>query len=70
MRAAEAALQVASVAAVGFLAVARESALLASSPARRAVLVCAAVLCFAASRWLASFIQRNFFFQDYSHAYK
>ncbi|XP_066360873.1 protochlorophyllide-dependent translocon component 52, chloroplastic-like [Miscanthus floridulus] len=66
MRAAEAA----SVAAVGFLAVARESALLASSPARRAVLACAAVLCFAASRWLASFIQRNFFFQDYSHAYK
>ncbi|EER90694.3 hypothetical protein SORBI_3001G048500 [Sorghum bicolor] len=63
MRAAEAALQVASVAAVGFLAVARESALLASSPARRAVLVCAAVLCFAASRWLAGFIQSNFFFQ-------
>jgi hypothetical protein len=70
MRAAEAALQVASVAVVGFLAVARESTLLASSPARRAVLVSAAVLCFAASRWLVSFIQRNFFFQDYSHAYK
>jgi hypothetical protein len=28
------------------------------------------VLCFAASRWLADFIQKNFYFQDYIHAYK
>ena len=25
---------------------------------------------FAASRWLSNFIENNFFFQDYSHAYK
>ncbi|WVZ60951.1 hypothetical protein U9M48_010902 [Paspalum notatum var. saurae] len=67
MRALEVALQVASVAVVGFLAVAKET--LAMSAARRNVAVAAAVLCFAMSRWLASFIQKNFFFQDYSHAY-
>ncbi|KAF8708508.1 hypothetical protein HU200_029871 [Digitaria exilis] len=68
MRALEVALQVSAVAVVGFLAVAKET--LVASAARRAAVVSAAVLCFAASRWLSSFIERNFFFQDYSHAYK
>ncbi|PVH31042.1 hypothetical protein PAHAL_9G043800 [Panicum hallii] len=68
MRALEVALQVASVAVVGFLAVAKET--LVMSAAQRAVVVSAAVLCFAASRWLSNFIENNFFFQDYSHAYK
>ena len=69
MRALEVALQVASVAVVGVLAVAKETTLVMLA-AQRAVVVSAAVLCFAASRWLANFIQKNFYFQDYIHAYK
>jgi hypothetical protein len=68
MKALEAALQVASVAVVGFLAVAKGTVL--TSTVQRAAVVSAAVLCFAASRWLANFIQKNFYFQDYIHAYK
>jgi hypothetical protein len=68
MRALEVVLQVASVAIVGFLAVAKET--LITSVARRIMVVSMAALCFAASRWLSSFIEKNFFFQDYSHAYK
>jgi hypothetical protein len=60
-------LQVASVAVVGFLAVAKGTVL--TSTVQRVAVVSAAVLCFAASRWLANFIQ-NFYFQDYIHAYK
>ncbi|CAN6280911.1 unnamed protein product [Urochloa humidicola] len=68
MRALEVALQVVSVAVVGFLAVAKET--LVTSAVKRAVIVSVAVLCFAASRWLSNFIEKNFYFQDYSHAYK
>uniref|UniRef100_A0A0E0KKF5 Rieske domain-containing protein n=1 Tax=Oryza punctata TaxID=4537 RepID=A0A0E0KKF5_ORYPU len=68
MRAMEVALQVASVAIVGFLAVAKGS--LVTSVVRRAAAVSAAVLCFAASRWLASFVEKSFYFQEYVHAYK
>jgi hypothetical protein len=68
MKALEAALQVASVAVVGFLAVAKGTVL--TSTVQRAAVVSATVLCFAASRWLANFIQKNFYFQDYIHAYK
>ncbi|PWZ37821.1 Protochlorophyllide-dependent translocon component 52, chloroplastic [Zea mays] len=68
MKALEATLQVASVAVVGFLAVAKGTVL--TSTVQRAAVVSAAVLCFAASHWLANFIQKNFYFQDYIHAYK
>uniref|UniRef100_J3LTX1 Pheophorbide a oxygenase domain-containing protein n=1 Tax=Oryza brachyantha TaxID=4533 RepID=J3LTX1_ORYBR len=68
MRALEVALQVASVAVVGFLAVAKGA--LVTSVAHRAAVVAAAVMCFAASRWLADFIEKTFYFQDYVHAYK
>ncbi|VAI23711.1 unnamed protein product [Triticum turgidum subsp. durum] len=68
MKALEVALQVASVAVVGFLAVAKGT--LVTSVVQRAAVVSLAVLCFAASRWLASFIEKNFYFQDYVHAYK
>ncbi|CAL4927908.1 unnamed protein product [Urochloa decumbens] len=68
MRVLEVALQVVSVAVVGFLAVAKET--LVTSAVNRAVVVTMAVLCFAASRWLSNFIEKNFYFQDYSHAYK
>lgn len=68
MKALEVALQITSVAVVGFLAVAKGT--LVTSTVQRAAVVSAAVLCFAASRWLANFIQKNFYFQDYVHAYK
>ncbi|TVU44509.1 hypothetical protein EJB05_03953, partial [Eragrostis curvula] len=68
MKALEVALQVASVAVVGFLAVAKGT--LVTSTVQRAIVVSMAVLCFAASRWLANFIEKNFYFQDYVHAYK
>ena len=68
MKALEVALQVASVAVVGFLAVAKGTVV--TSVVQRSAVVAAAVLCFAASRWLANFIEKNFYFQDYVHAYK
>ncbi|CAL4944972.1 unnamed protein product [Urochloa decumbens] len=68
MKALEIALQIASVAVIGFLAVAKGT--LVTSTVQRAAAVSTAVLCFAASRWLAYFIQKNFYFQDYIHAYK
>ncbi|CAM0146828.1 unnamed protein product [Urochloa decumbens] len=61
-------LQVMSVAVVGFLAVTKETLL--TSAVQRAMAVSAAVLCFMASRWLADFIEKNFYFQDYVHAYR
>ncbi|TVU14007.1 hypothetical protein EJB05_37448, partial [Eragrostis curvula] len=66
MKALEVALQVASVAVVGFLAVAKGT--LVTSTVQRTLVVSAAVLCFASSRWLADFIEKNFYFQDYVHA--
>jgi hypothetical protein len=68
MKVLEVALQFASVAVVGFLAVAKGTLL--TSTVQRATVVSMAVLCFAASRWLANFIEKNFYFQDYVHAYK
>jgi uncharacterized membrane protein YbaN (DUF454 family) len=68
MKALEVALQVAAVAIVGFLAVAKGAPVM--SVIHRTAVVLLAVLFFAASRWLASFIQKNFYFQDYVHAYK
>uniref|UniRef100_A0A0E0D8J1 Pheophorbide a oxygenase domain-containing protein n=1 Tax=Oryza meridionalis TaxID=40149 RepID=A0A0E0D8J1_9ORYZ len=68
MRALEITLQVASVAVVGFLAAGKETAV--TSGVQRAAVMAAAVLCFAASRWLANFIEKTFYFQDYVHADK
>uniref|UniRef100_A0ACD5W8M7 Uncharacterized protein n=1 Tax=Avena sativa TaxID=4498 RepID=A0ACD5W8M7_AVESA len=68
MKALEVALQAASVAVVGFLAASKGT--LVMSVIQRAALVSLAVLCFATSRWLAGFVQKNFYFQDYVHAYK
>ncbi|CAN6314804.1 unnamed protein product [Urochloa humidicola] len=68
MKALEIALQITSVAVIGFLAVTK--GILVASTVQRAAAVSMAVLCFAASRWLANFIQKNFYFQDYIHAYK
>ncbi|GJM96976.1 hypothetical protein PR202_ga13863 [Eleusine coracana subsp. coracana] len=68
MKALEVALQVASVAVVGFLAVANGT--LVKSAVQRTAAVSAAVLCFAASRWLEDYIQKSFYFVDYVHADK
>jgi hypothetical protein len=68
MKVLEVALQVASVAVVGFLAVAKGT--LVTSTIQRAMIVSMAVLCFAASHWLGIFIEKNFYFQDYAHADK
>jgi hypothetical protein len=59
MKALEVSLQVASV------AVAASGTLLTSTAQRTA-----AVLCFAASRWLADYIQKSFYFEDYIHSDK
>jgi hypothetical protein len=67
MKVFEVGFQVASVAVVGFLAIAK--ATLVTSNVQRATVVSMVVLCFAASHWLANFIE-NFYFQDYVHAYK
>jgi hypothetical protein len=68
MKALEVALQVAAVAIVGFLAIAMGTPV--TSIIHKTSIVSLAVLCFAASRWLASFIEKNFYFEDYVHAYK
>ncbi|KAM0927809.1 hypothetical protein ACQ4PT_002074 [Festuca glaucescens] len=68
IKALEVALQVTAVAVAVFLSVAKGT--LAMTVVRKSAAVSFAVLCFAASRWLASFIEKNFYFQDYIHAYK
>uniref|UniRef100_A0ACD5ZFK3 Uncharacterized protein n=1 Tax=Avena sativa TaxID=4498 RepID=A0ACD5ZFK3_AVESA len=67
MKAVEVALQVTAVGLVGFLASAKVT--LVMSVVHKTAVASLAVLCFAASRWLASFVQNNFYFQDYVHAY-
>ncbi|WCJ39998.1 Pheophorbide a oxygenase chloroplastic [Euphorbia peplus] len=61
----EVVLQVMSIVSIGILAATKQS--LTSVITRSTVLVLA-VVCFAASRWLAHFIYKNYHFHDYSHA--
>jgi dolichyl-phosphate-mannose--protein O-mannosyl transferase len=68
MKALEVGLQVASVAIAGFLTAANGAFL--TSTVQRTIVVSAALLCFLASRWLANYIEKNFYFQDYVHSYK
>uniref|UniRef100_A0ACD6A775 Uncharacterized protein n=1 Tax=Avena sativa TaxID=4498 RepID=A0ACD6A775_AVESA len=68
MKALEVALQAAAVAVVVFLSVAKGT--LVTTVVHKTAAVSLAVLCFSASRWLASFIEKNFYFQDYIHAHK
>ncbi|XP_020091815.1 protochlorophyllide-dependent translocon component 52, chloroplastic-like isoform X1 [Ananas comosus] len=67
LKALEFSLQVLSLALIGTVAAARHS--LTSATARNSI-VFAAVLCFAASRWLSHFIYKTFYFHDYNHAFK
>ncbi|CAN6314809.1 unnamed protein product [Urochloa humidicola] len=68
MKALEVALQVMSIVIVGFLAVARD--VLLTSTVQRTAVISLAVLCLAASRWLSTYIEKNFYFQDYVHSYQ
>ncbi|CAK9328120.1 unnamed protein product [Citrullus colocynthis] len=61
----EVSLQVISIAAIGALALTKQSVI---SAAVRATIVTIAILCFAASKWLSHFIHKTFHFQDYNHA--
>ncbi|KAJ6704661.1 IRON-SULFUR DOMAIN CONTAINING PROTEIN [Salix purpurea] len=65
LNALEVALQVISFGSIGVVAATKQNAM---SAAARTSLVLMAVLCFAASRWLAHFIYKNFHFHDYDHA--
>ncbi|XP_024032004.1 protochlorophyllide-dependent translocon component 52, chloroplastic [Morus notabilis] len=59
-------LQLVSVALIGILAI---TTLGETSMAKRTTMVSLAVLCFAASKWLARFVYKNFHFHDYIHAF-
>ncbi|KAK4764183.1 hypothetical protein SAY87_013621 [Trapa incisa] len=63
----EIALQIASVALLGIFAATKHSA---ASAIRRNSVGVIAVVCFAASRWLAHFIYKNFRYHDYDHAFR
>lgn len=65
LNALEVILQIASVAMIGVMAVMKQTTM--SNVARIAVLV-AAVLSFAASKWLSHFIYKTFHYHDYNHA--
>ncbi|GMN65902.1 hypothetical protein TIFTF001_034967 [Ficus carica] len=63
----EVVLQLASVALIGVLALTK---LGATSIVKRTTIVSLAILCFAASKWLACFVYKNFHFHDYIHAFR
>lgn len=65
LNALEVILQIGSVALIGVMAVAKQITL---SNAARIVVVVAAVLSFAASKWLSHFIYKTFRYHDYNHA--
>ncbi|KAM1756213.1 hypothetical protein ACFX11_005607 [Malus domestica] len=63
----EVVLQFAAFALVGIVAATKQAAI---SVAARTTLVAAAILSFAASKWLAYFIYKQFHFHDYNHAFR
>ncbi|KAF2314547.1 hypothetical protein GH714_027479 [Hevea brasiliensis] len=65
LNALEVVLQVVSIVLIGIVAATKQTGM---SAVTRTTLVLMAVLCFAASRWLAHFIYKNFHFHDYNHA--
>ncbi|KAL5563567.1 hypothetical protein UlMin_033314 [Ulmus minor] len=60
----EVVLQVISVSIIGIVAATKQS--LTSMVARSSILM--AILCYAASKWLAHFVQKVFHYHDYNHA--
>ncbi|KDP42103.1 hypothetical protein JCGZ_01891 [Jatropha curcas] len=67
LNALEVILQVISLVSIGIVAAAKQNAL---SAVARTTLVSMAVVFFAASRWLAHFIYKNFHYHDYNHAFR
>ncbi|KAK1581797.1 hypothetical protein Q3G72_009104 [Acer saccharum] len=58
-------LQIVSIVSIGFVTVTKQSFMPTTV---RTTVVAMAVVCFAASRWLAHFIYKNFHYHDYNHA--
>lgn len=58
-------LQIISLGLVGVVALTKQASM---TTVQRTALFSAAVLCFAASKWLSHFIYKNFRFHDYNHA--
>ncbi|XP_038695783.1 protochlorophyllide-dependent translocon component 52, chloroplastic-like isoform X2 [Tripterygium wilfordii] len=67
LNALEVILQVISFVSIGVVAAIKQNVI---SAATRTGLVVLAVICFAASRWLADFIYKNFHYHDYNHAFR
>ncbi|KAK3026379.1 LOW QUALITY PROTEIN: hypothetical protein RJ639_040468 [Escallonia herrerae] len=67
LNALEVALQIISIASIAIVAASKQSM---KSAVTRNTLVIAAVLSFAASKWLSPFIYKNFRFHDYNHAFR
>ncbi|TXG65819.1 hypothetical protein EZV62_007094 [Acer yangbiense] len=65
LNALEVILQVISVVSVGIVAATRHSVIMSTTD--RITVVSMAVVCFAASRWLARYIYKNFHYHDYNH---
>ncbi|XVE70330.1 hypothetical protein DITRI_Ditri10aG0064000 [Diplodiscus trichospermus] len=67
LNALEVVLQVASIISIGIVAATKRGVM---AMVTRTTLVSMAIICFAASRWLAHFIYRTFHFHDYNHAFR
>ncbi|KAJ4724043.1 protochlorophyllide-dependent translocon component 52, chloroplastic [Melia azedarach] len=65
LNALEAILQLISVASIGIATATKQKAVPAAA---RTAFVSVVVACFAASKWLAHFIYKNFHYHDYNHA--
>ncbi|OMO57866.1 Pheophorbide a oxygenase [Corchorus olitorius] len=65
LNALEVVLQVISVGLIGIVAATKQNAM---SMVARTTMVSMAIICFAASRWLAHFINKIFHYHDYNHA--
>ncbi|GMI74281.1 PROTOCHLOROPHYLLIDE-DEPENDENT TRANSLOCON COMPONENT, 52 KDA, ACD1-like [Hibiscus trionum] len=65
LKALEVILQIVSVISIGIVAAAKQNMM---SMVARTAIVSMAIICFAASRWLAHFIHKIFHYHDYNHA--
>ncbi|XVF69787.1 hypothetical protein PTKIN_Ptkin11bG0109700 [Pterospermum kingtungense] len=67
LNALEVALQIISIISIGIVAATKHGVM---SMVARTTVVSTAIICFAASRWLAHFIYKNFLYHDYNHAFQ
>ncbi|KAG4132265.1 hypothetical protein ERO13_D08G021400v2 [Gossypium hirsutum] len=66
LKALEVILQIMSVGLIGIVAVTKQNMI---SMVVKTTMVSMAIVCFAASKWLAHFIYKNFHYHDYNHAF-